>query len=115
MKQRKCKRGRFGFCFDYGNCDDCEINQMIARYEKKLRKQKELNKCALRMFKDFSEVNSALLSYRQNFMLQGAQEFAEILKEKFGEYEVWHYDGEDEAWHDLKEEIDEALEEYRKR
>lgn len=65
--------------------------------------------------KAFLELNSALLHYRKDFMLQGAEEFAEILKEKFGEYEVWHYDGENEAWHDLKEEIDEALKEYRKR
>ena len=115
MKQKKCKPGKLGLCSDYGTCDDCEINRMIVRYEKKLQKQNELYNCALRMYEDFSEVNSALLSYRQNFLLQGAQEFAEILKEKFGEFEVWHYDDDNEAWHDLKEEINEALEEYRKR
>jgi len=26
MRQRKCKRGRLGFCYDYGNCDDCDFN-----------------------------------------------------------------------------------------
>lgn len=40
------------------------------------------------------------------------KEFAQKLKEKFGDYEVWHYDGENEAWHDLQSEIDECVKEY---
>ena len=40
------------------------------------------------------------------------EEFAKKLKEKFYDYEVWHYDGENEAWHDLQSEIDECVKEY---
>lgn len=40
------------------------------------------------------------------------KKFAEKLKEKFGEYEVWHYNGNEEGWHDLKQEIDECVKEF---
>lgn len=40
------------------------------------------------------------------------KKFAERLKEKFGDYEVWHYNGNEEGWHDLKQEIDEYVKEF---
>lgn len=43
MKQRKCKRGKLGFCYDYGNCNDCEISQTIEKYERKIKKLKAEN------------------------------------------------------------------------
>ena len=43
MKQQKCKQGKLGYCYDYGDCEDCEINQMILKYEKRIKKLKAEN------------------------------------------------------------------------
>lgn len=48
----------------------------------------------------------------KEYKRQAVKEFAEHLKEKFGEYEVWHYNGNEEGWHDLKQEIDECVKEF---
>lgn len=40
------------------------------------------------------------------------KEFAEKLKEKFDGYEATSYNGYEEGFHDLQEEIDELLKEY---
>lgn len=42
------------------------------------------------------------------------KEFAEKLKEKFSGYEATYYNGYEEGFHDLQEEIDELLKEYEK-
>lgn len=53
-----------------------------------------------------------LLDEKSAIERRAIEEFAIKLKEKFYDYEVWHYDGENEAWHDLQSEIDELLKEY---
>lgn len=45
---------------------------------------------------------------------QAVKEFAEKLKEKFNGYEATYYNGHEEGFHDLQEEIDELLKEYEK-
>lgn len=45
---------------------------------------------------------------------EAVKEFAEKLKEKFNGYEATYYNGHEEGFHDLQEEIDELLEEYEK-
>lgn len=45
---------------------------------------------------------------------QAVKEFAEKLKEKFEGYEATCYNGVEEGWHDLKEEIDDLLKEYER-
>lgn len=44
--------------------------------------------------------------------IEGAKEFAEKLKEKFDGYDATFYNGYEEGFHDLQEEIDEVLKEY---
>lgn len=44
--------------------------------------------------------------------IEGAKEFAEKLKEKFDGYDATSYNGYEEGFHDLQEEIDEVLKEY---
>lgn len=44
--------------------------------------------------------------------IEGAKEFAEKLKEKFDGYDATSYNGYEEGFHDLQEEIDELLKEY---
>ncbi|MBQ0099385.1 MAG: hypothetical protein KBS91_02420 [Firmicutes bacterium] len=44
--------------------------------------------------------------------LNTVKEFAEKLKDKFNGYEATSYNGYEEGWHDLQEEIDELLKEY---
>lgn len=40
------------------------------------------------------------------------REFAEKLKEKFNGYEATYYNGNEESWHDLQQEIDELAAEF---
>lgn len=54
MKQRKCKQGKLGFCYDYGNCDDCMFSQMIAKYENKIKKLKAENEKRLKASEEFA-------------------------------------------------------------
>lgn len=44
--------------------------------------------------------------------IEGAKEFAEKLKEKFDGYDATSYNGYEEGFHDLQEEIGEVLKEY---
>ena len=48
------------------------------------------------------------------YKVQAVKEFAERLKEKFEGYEATYYNGYEEGFHDLQEEIDELLKEYEK-
>ena len=41
------------------------------------------------------------------------EEFAKRLKEKFDGYEATYYNGYEEGWHDLAEEIDELADDMR--
>ena len=43
---------------------------------------------------------------------QAVKQFAERLKNKFNDYEVTSYNGYEEGWHDLQEQIDDLLKEY---
>ena len=43
---------------------------------------------------------------------KAVKEFAEKLKKKFDGYEATYYNGVEEGWHDLQEEIDELLKQY---
>lgn len=43
---------------------------------------------------------------------QAVKEFAEKLKDKFNGYEATSYNGYEEGWHDLQEEINDLLKEY---
>lgn len=50
----------------------------------------------------------------KQYKAQAVKEFAEKLKEKFSGYEATYYNGYEEGFHDLQEEIDELLKEYDK-
>ena len=43
---------------------------------------------------------------------EAVKEFAKKVKEKFDGYEATYYNGYEEGFHDLQEEIDELLKEY---
>lgn len=56
MKQRKCKQGKLGFCYDYGNCDDCIFSQQIVKYENKIKKLKAMcEKEKKQVIREFTE------------------------------------------------------------
>lgn len=48
----------------------------------------------------------------KEYKTQAVKEFAEKLKEKFDGYDATSYNGYEEGFHDLQEEIDELLKEY---
>lgn len=52
--------------------------------------------------------------YAADYRKQGdtVREFAEKLKEKFNGYEATYYNGNEESWHDLQQEIDELAAEF---
>ena len=51
-------------------------------------------------------------NYVKEQKAQAVKEFAKKLKEKFNGYEATYYNGFEEGFHDLQEEIDELLKEY---
>lgn len=53
-----------------------------------------------------------LLEYIEKEKRNAVKEFAEKLKEKFDDYGATSYNGYEEEFHDLQEEIDELLKEY---
>lgn len=55
-----------------------------------------------------------LLEYIEKEKRNAVKEFAEKLKEKFDGYDATYYNGYEEGFHDLQEEIDELLKEYEK-
>lgn len=76
----------------------------LGNYCKECAKQNEVEVAKL-----FESNMKSVLEIEKN---NAIKEFAEKLKEKFGEYEVWHYNGDEEGWHDLKQEIDECVKEF---
>lgn len=54
-----------------------------------------------------------LLKYIEKEKRNAVESLAGWLKIKFGDYDAWYYDGTEEGFHDLKEDIDEALKEYK--
>ena len=77
MKQRKCERGKSGICYFYGKCGECDINSIIVRYEKELKKERKTIKS---LFEYCLELENATIFYRNKVKAQGAEEFAEKLK-----------------------------------
>ncbi len=100
-------------------------NEKQAELENEIERLKAYNE-ALTMWNDasvetiqkLSETNKRFASNMKSVLeiekRNAVKEFAEHLKEKFGDYEVWHYNGNEEGWHDLKQEIDECVKEYEK-
>lgn len=58
------------------------------------------------------ELNNHLRFQLEESKKSTVKEFAEKLKEKFDGYDATYYNGYEEGFHDLQEEIDELLKEY---
>ena len=52
------------------------------------------------------------VKHNEQIRKEAVKEFAEKVKEKFDGYEATYYNGYEEGFHDLQEEIDELLKEY---
>lgn len=83
MKQQKCKQGKFGFCYDYGDCEDCEINQMILKYEKRIKKLKKGNET---LSAELSRYTENIKSMRAEDKKQIETNFAQKIKDEVGRY-----------------------------
>lgn len=90
---------------DYSNCNDCPdyVNCVsAAAYNLIIEQEKDINQlkteCAL--------LDDELRGARQNTI-----NVLNELKEKFKGYEAWYYNGTEEGYHDLEEEIDEFIKE----
>lgn len=95
---------------------EAELQELNMKYyneakdlRRKLAKAETENQKRLKANEDFSTKHCYMKCEIAKTLVK---EFAQKLKEKFGDYEVWHYDGENEAWHDLQSEIDECVKEY---
>ena len=73
-------------------------------YYKEIEKKKEELLC-----KEYG-----LIKYEKETAGKYLKQFAEKLKEKFVGYEATYYNGYEEGFHDLQDEIDELLKEYEK-
>ena len=96
-----------------------EVKQLEAANERFVFEVKKFDEFARDISKTRIEITGeatptckTLLKYIEKEKRNAVKEFAERLKEKFGEYEVWHYNGTEEGWHDLKQEIDECVKEF---
>lgn len=78
MKQRKCKQGKLGFCYDYGNCDDCIFSQMTVKYENKIKKLKARNEILSAELSRCTEKAKAMGEEKK----QAVKEFAEKLQKE---------------------------------
>ena len=83
MKQQKCKQGKLGFCYDYGDCDDCEINQTILKYEKRIKKLKNTNET---LSAELSRYTENINSIRAEDKKQIETNFAQKIKDEVGNY-----------------------------
>lgn len=84
-------------------------NQGVSDGREDFEHLKQRNK---ELYEESERFESNMKSVLEIEKRNAVKEFAQKLKEKFGDYEVWHYDGENEAWHDLQSEIDECVKEY---
>lgn len=110
MKQRKCKQGKLGGCYDYGNCDDCVFSQMIVKYENKIKKLKARNEILSADLSRCTEKAKAMGEEKK----QAVKEFAEKLKKKVHNYYP-SIDSYCTSKHViLVKDIDELLKEYEK-
>lgn len=113
--------------YNKGVIDGREDFELIKQRNKRLYEEIEClaadnetlkmwNNCSAETIQKLSETNKRFESNMKSVLeiekKNAVKEFAQKLKEKFGDYEVWHYDSENEAWHDLQSEIDECVKEY---
>lgn len=94
------KNGDFSYCNDKILKDTLNL---ITEQEKKIEKLKAENKQL--------KTECALLDDELRIARQGTIDVLNKLKEKFKGYEAWYYDGIEESYHDLEEEINEFIKE----
>ncbi len=98
------------------NEKQAELEAVINRLKGDNEALQMWNNCNAETIQKLSETNKCFESNMKSVLeiekKNAVKEFAEKLKEKFGEYEVWHYNGAEEGWHDLKQEIDECVKEF---
>lgn len=91
------------------NYSDCtnrlkdDARSLIIKQEKKIEKLKAENKQL--------KTECTLLDDELRIARQGTIDVLNKLKEKFKGYEAWYYDGIEESYHDLEEEINEFIKE----
>lgn len=80
-----------------------DARSLIIKQEKKIKKLKAENKQL--------KTECTLLDDELRIARQGTIDVLNKLKEKFKGYEAWYYDGIEESYHDLEEEINEFIKE----
>lgn len=86
---------------------DEEFKIIIGRNEQLLKRNAQFEE-------KLSEYKKPIDKFIKDREKQAVRDFAEMLKKKFDGYEAWYYNGYEEGYHDLQEEIDELLKEYEK-
>lgn len=93
-------------------CNDILCNDtltLITEQEKEIERLKAESANRLKAIEDFTAKKCYL---KCDIAKTLVKEFAEQLKQKFNGYEAYYYNGEEEGFHDLDEEIDELLKTY---
>lgn len=91
-----------------------EIERLSNEYSKAFERLKSQQREIDRLKEENERFENNMKSVLEIEKKQAVKEFAEKLKEKFSGYEATYYNGYEEGFHDLQEEIDELLKEYDK-
>ena len=89
-----------------------EIERLNNEYNKAFERLKSQQREIDRLKEGNERFENNMKSVLEIEKKQAVKEFAEKLKEKFSGYEATYYNGYEEGFHDLQEEIDELLKEY---
>lgn len=90
----------------------CEIERLNNEYSKAFERLKSQQREIDRLTEENERFENNMKSVLEIEKKQAVKEFAEKLKEKFSGYEATYYNGYEEGFHDLQDEIDELLKEY---
>lgn len=91
-----------------------EIERLNNEYSKAFERLKSQQQEIDRLKEENERFENNMKSVLEIEKKQAVKEFSEKLKEKFSGYEATYYNGYEEGFHDLQEEIDELLKEYDK-
>ena len=91
-----------------------EIERLNNEYNKAFERLKSQQREIDRLKEENERFGNNMKSVLEIEKKQAVKEFAEKLKEKFSGYKVAYYNGYEEGFHDIQDEIDELLKEYEK-
>lgn len=121
MTNEEIKKG-LKICADGFPCNGCPYDDNFGKCVVKLNEdarsliiEQEQEIARLKAENRQLKAECALLDDELRVARQETIDVLNELKEKFKEYDAWYYNGTEEEYHDLEEEIDEVIKEQLKK